>query len=211
MLRVKICGLTRYEDARLACELGADALGFIFYPQSKRFIAPEKAAGIIEGLPPFVTKVGVFVNHPATDVNQLAAQIGLDVVQLHGDESPEYCAQLQVPVIKAFRVKSDNFDVGVLRNYRCSGYLLDSYHPERYGGTGMSFDWRLAKEAREHGHLILSGGLTRDNVAAAIQSVRPDAVDVCSGVEAVPGQKHREKLIAFMRELLNFRQRFEHV
>ena len=198
MLRVKICGITQPEDAQLASRLGADALGFIFYPQSKRYVTPERAARLMAKLPPFVTKVGVFVNHPLEEVNRLVMELGLDIIQLHGEETPDYCEGVQTSVIKAFRVQQDSFGPRMLRHYRCTAYLLDTYHSECYGGTGKAFDWNLARSAREYGPVILSGGLTAETLTQAVETVQPEAVDVCSGVESAPGRKDVNKLRAFL-------------
>jgi phosphoribosylanthranilate isomerase len=198
MIRIKICGITNLEDALLAAELGADALGFIFYPKSPRKVAPEAARDIIRQLPPLVVSVGVFVDEDAAMVRELAAQIGLDWVQLHGRESPEYCRSLGRRVIKGFRIKDEESLPG-LAAYRnvVNAFLLDTYKKGRMGGTGEAFDWHLAREARHYGPIILAGGLTADNVALAIKTAQPQAVDVASGVEATPGKKDPEKLREF--------------
>lgn len=198
MVRIKICGITNLEDALLAAELGADALGFIFYPPSPRKVAPEEARAIIGQLPPFVSTVGVFVDEDAALVNKLAARLGLDWVQLHGQESPEYCRTLERRVIKGFRIK-DNSSLADLAAYRgaAQALLLDTYKKGKTGGTGETFDWRLANEARPYGPIILAGGLTPENVAQAIATARPQAVDVASVVEVAPGKKDPEKLRKF--------------
>jgi phosphoribosylanthranilate isomerase len=198
MARVKICGITNLEDALLAAALGADALGFIFYPKSPRVVAPETARAIIKQLPPFVTTVGVFVDEEAAKVRDLAARVGLDWLQLHGKESPDYCRSLGRRIIKGFRIK-DQSSLADLAAYRdaAQALLLDTYKKGLPGGTGESFDWQLAREARPFGPIILSGGLTPGNVAQAIAIVQPQAVDVASGVEAAPGQKDPAKLRAF--------------
>jgi phosphoribosylanthranilate isomerase len=198
MVRIKICGITNLEDARLAVELGADALGFIFYPNSPRKVAPEAAREIIAQLPPFVAAVGVFVDEQAAAVQGLAARVGLDWVQLHGQESPEYCRSLGRRVIKGFRIKDEN-SLKELAPYRDSvqAFLLDTYKKGQVGGTGESFDWHLAREAKPYGHIILAGGLTPENVAQAIVTAQPDAVDVASGTEAASGKKDPARLKAF--------------
>ena len=197
---MKICRTTTLEDALFAVECGADALGFIFHPPAPTCISPERAAEIVRGLPPFVTPVGVFVDEPVERVAAIAGMVGLTAVQLHGDETPACCSRLPgLGVIKAFRV-SEGFEVGRLAEYRVSAYLLDAYHPDLRGGTGRTFDWDLAAGAGRFGRIILSGGLTPDNVAEAVARVRPFAVDVGSGVEAEPGRKDREKMAAFIRE-----------
>lgn len=189
--------MTNLEDANLACELGADAVGFIFYERSPRFIQPEKAYPIMCSMPPFVAKVGVFVNMPFTDLIRTLDALHIDVVQLHGEESPEYCSRLKRPCLKVFRV-GQNFNVEILQKYRVAGFLLDTFEPARYGGTGKSFDWLIAKQAKKYGRIVLSGGLKPENILEAIQASQPYAVDTCSGVEASPGKKDPEKMEAFL-------------
>ena len=198
MVRIKICGITNLEDALLAAGLGADALGFIFYPKSPRKVAPDMARAIIAQLPPFVTTVGVFVDEDAALVRDLAARVGLDWLQLHGQESPEYCRSLGRRVIKGFRIRDENslLDLAAYRG-AAQALLLDTYKQGQAGGTGETFDWRLAKEARQFGPIILAGGLNPDNVARAIEMAQPQAVDVGSGVETAPGKKDPEKLKRF--------------
>ena len=197
MAKVKICGITNLEDALFAAEAGADALGFVFYAKSPRCIAPDRAREIILRLPPFVTKVGVFVNEELDRVREIMAYCHLDYAQLHGDEPPEQVAALAPRVIKAVRVRLAA-DIERLAQYRAVAYLLDTYHPTKHGGTGEAFDWELAVEAKSHGPIILAGGLTPDNVAAAIERVQPYAVDVSSGVEAAPGIKDYQKVQCFI-------------
>lgn len=199
MTRVKICGITSLDDALTAVEAGADALGFVFYAQSPRHLFPEQAARIISQLPPFVQTVGLFVNEEAATVNEVADLCSLDLVQLHGDESADYCQQMSRRVLKTFRVRSLTC-LDPIRNYRVAGYLLDTFSPSFYGGTGTSFNWEIATEAvKRHQRIILAGGLTPDNVAEAIRQVRPYGVDVSSGVEAKPGKKDQEKVREFIR------------
>jgi phosphoribosylanthranilate isomerase len=198
MVKIKICGITNLEDALLAAELGADALGFIFYAKSPRHVAPETAREIIAQLPPFVTAVGVFVDEAAAVVQELAARVRLDWVQLHGQESPDYCRHLGRKVIKGFRIQ----DAGSLRrlaDYQAAAQalLLDTYKKGQVGGTGEIFDWHLARQAKKYGHIILAGGLTAENVAMAIATAGPAAVDAASGTEAAPGKKDPAKLRAF--------------
>jgi len=202
MVRIKICGITNLEDALLAAELGADALGFIFYPQSPRKVAPETAREIIAQLPPFVASVGVFVDEAAAVVQDLAAQVGLDWVQLHGQESADYCRSLGRRVIKGFRIK-DEKSLMELEPYRdvVQAFLLDTYKKGQVGGTGESFDWHLAREAKKYGQIILAGGLTAENVAQAIATALPAAVDAASGTEAAPGRKDPAKLRAFFNAI----------
>lgn len=202
MVKVKICGLTNYEDAILAAELGADALGFIFYKDSPRYVDFTRAYEICRSLPPFIFKVGVFVDEDISVVNQYIEALRLDRVQLHGNESPEYCRQIKCgQIIKSFRLKESK-DLSKLANYdKVSAFLLDAYHPKKPGGTGQTFDWQLAIEAKKYScPIILSGGLTPENVVAAIRLVRPYAVDVASGVESSPGKKEPLLLKLFIEE-----------
>lgn len=199
MVRVKICRTMNLDDALFAAACGADALGFIFYPKAASYVPPERAAEIVRGLPPFVTPVGVFVDEPFDRVAGVAGVVGLRAVQLHGDESPEYCRRFPgVRVIKAFRI-GERFGVERLADYEVDAFLLDAYDPNLRGGTGRTFNWDIAVEAKRYGNVILSGGLSPDNVADAIARVAPYAVDVGSGVESAPGQKDREKVAAFIR------------
>lgn len=198
MIRVKICGITSLEDAMMAVEAGADALGFVFYDKSPRFINPLAAANIIAKLPPFVLTVGLFVNEELEKINWTADYCGLDLVQLHGDESPDECLEVSRRVVKAFRIK-DIVSIEPMKKYQVSGYLLDAWCPDTYGGTGMTFNWEMAAAAREYGRIILAGGLTPDNVVEAIRQVQPYAVDVSSGVESEPGKKDPEKVREFIR------------
>jgi phosphoribosylanthranilate isomerase len=200
MVRIKICGITNLEDALLAAELGAHALGFIFFAKSPRSVAPEAAREIIRQLAPLVLSVGVFVDEEAAVVRDLAARMGLDWVQLHGQESPEYCRSLGRRVLKGFRIQDEN-SLKELKDYQGSvqAFLLDTYKKGQTGGTGEVFDWQLAKQGKEYGPIVLAGGLTAANVAQAIEVARPQAVDVASGVEAAPGKKDPEKLRAFFK------------
>lgn len=197
-VRVKICGITNVGDALLAAELGAQALGFVFYPQSPRYVTPEQARGIIRQLPPLVGTVGVFVDEEPATVREIASLAGLDWIQLHGKESPEYCRALGRRVIKGFPVKGEEI-FSELGEYQgaVQAFLLDAYKPGTPGGTGETFDWELARRAKTFGPIILAGGLTPENVGQAIRVAQPAAVDVASGVEASPGKKDPEKLKAF--------------
>jgi phosphoribosylanthranilate isomerase len=199
MTRVKICGITEYEDARDAVLLGADAIGLNFYPSSPRYVEAGKAAAIIEKLPPFVTTVGIFVNHPdPQNVEDFALSIGLHAVQLHGNETPDYCSMIQrVKVIKAFRVDS-NFRVDMLRSYGSGTFLLDGCALDQFGGTGKSFNLDQVFGANAFGSIIIAGGLTAENVAHVVSSLHPFAVDVASGVESKPGKKDYEKMRRFI-------------
>jgi phosphoribosylanthranilate isomerase len=198
MVKVKICGITTREDALMAVEAGADALGFVFYPLSPRHISPEDAAGIIRDLPPFAQTVGLFVDQDISVVNETADMCGLDLIQLHGDESPEYCESVRRRVIKAFRVKDISILDSLVR-FRVAGCLLDAWSPAAPGGTGQTFNWGIAAEAVKRGHrIVLAGGLTPDNVAEAVRRVNPCAVDVSSGVESSPGRKDADKIRKFI-------------
>jgi phosphoribosylanthranilate isomerase len=200
-MKVKVCGITNYRDASMALSLGVDALGFNFYARSSRYIAPVAAGRIGERLPPFVTKVAVYVNEAIPEVERWARQAGVDVLQLHGDETPEYCSSIVgLKLIKTLRI-GEGFQPLALDTYPVSAFLLDTRHPGQYGGTGKAFDWELVAAIRTRRPLILAGGLSAENVADAIRAVRPYAVDVCSGVESAPGKKDRGKLVAFMNEV----------
>ena len=202
-LFVKICGITRAEDADLAVELGATALGFIFWPASPRYIAPIDARDIIRGLSARVTTVGVFVDEPVELVREILDVAGLDVAQLHGMESPGYCRQLSPAPIKAVALQKmkhgdalnvDAFDQDVL-------ILLDSHDPARRGGTGRTIDWNAARQIAVARPTILSGGLNAENVGVAIDSVQPYGIDVSSGVESSPGVKDAARLRSFFEAL----------
>ena len=197
-VQVKICGIRSLEEAETAVEAGADALGFNFWASSPRYVSPEAARDIITRLPPFVANIGVFVNEARETIEAIAADLGLAAVQLHGDESPEFCSGLrELKTIKAVRV-SEGFDPRSIKRYPVNIILLDTGRAGSYGGTGKTFDWSLAVECAQLTRIILAGGLTADNVAEAITTVRPTAIDVCSGVEAEPGCKDLVKLRDFM-------------
>lgn len=199
MTKVKICGITNPEDALTAVEAGADALGFVFYKESPRHIFPEEATRIINLLPPFVQAVGLFVNEEPETVNQISRLCRLGLVQLHGDETPEYCASIEARIMKAFRVRSLTC-LDPIADYFLSGCLLDAYSPSFYGGTGTSFNWEIAHEAVQRGHrIVLAGGLTPANVSEAVRQVKPWGVDVSSGVESAPGRKDIKKVREFIR------------
>jgi phosphoribosylanthranilate isomerase len=198
MVSVKICGITSVKDAQAAVQAGADALGFVFYPPSPRYVTPEQATSVIRTLPPFVTTVGLFVDVTVETINAVAAQCGLDRIQLHGHEPPEVCFRVVRPVIKAFRIKNAESLLNLSR-YRVAAYLLDAYVEGALpGGTGASFSWDLAAQAKPSGPLILAGGLTPENVEAAIRRIRPYGVDVSTGVEQAPGVKDHHKIRTFI-------------
>ena len=200
-VRVKICGITNLEDARVAVEAGADALGFIFFGQSPRNVSAAEAKRIIEQLPPFVARVGVFVNESVETILRIAQETGIDTVQLHGDESAELCGKVareNLRVIKAFRIK-DGSSLAALKDYRAAAFLLDSYVPGQLGGTGAKFNWDLAVQAAGLGTpIILAGGLVPENVGDAVSKVGPYGVDVSSGVESAPGKKDHAKVRGFI-------------
>ena len=200
MIKVKICGITNLEDALTAVAAGADALGFVFCPLSPRHVFPEQATEIIRNLPPFVQTVGLFVNEELSTVNKTADLCGLDVIQLHGEETPGYCDSVRRRVIKAFRVK-DITTLDSMIQYRVSGYLLDAWSPAAHGGTGKTFNWDIAAEAVKKEHrIILAGGLTPENVSVCIRLVNPYGVDVSSGVESAPGKKDADQVRRFINQ-----------
>jgi phosphoribosylanthranilate isomerase len=198
MVKVKICGITNVEDALQAASCGADALGFVFYPQSPRVLTPERAKEIVAALPPFVAAVGLFVNEEPARVREVADFCGLDLLQLHGDEPAAGCSFPPYRVIKALRVKNAESLTG-LSAYPVSAVLLDAWVAGAYGGTGHRFNWQMAARAAREGTVILAGGLTPENVREAVRIVRPYGVDVSSGVESAPGRKDHEKVAAFIR------------
>jgi len=199
MTKVKICGITSLDDALMAVDAGADALGFVFFEKSPRCVGPDAAARIIEQLPPLVQVVGLFVNAELDFVNRTADTCGLDIVQLHGEESPAYCRLVRRRVMKAFRVRGME-SLAAMTDYKVAAYLLDAYSPHSYGGTGERFDWDCAVAAKERGAIMLAGGLNPDNVASAVAKVAPYGVDVSSGVESAPGRKDPEKVRRFIQE-----------
>jgi phosphoribosylanthranilate isomerase len=193
-VRIKICGITRYEDAKVAANLGVDAVGFIFYEKSARYIPPAKAAQIIKRLPPFISRVGVFVDQDPANVVEIARTTGIDTIQLHGNERPDYCRKIPFPVIKAFSVTPES-DLSILQEYDVAGFLLDTWHPSLRGGTGMTFDWSVARKACGlHPHVLLAGGLGPSNLLEALDAVGPYGVDINSGVEIKPGVKNPHKM-----------------
>ena len=195
--RVKICGITRLDDARAAVRAGADALGFNFWPGSRRFIAPAAARAIVAALPPFVTAVGVFVDAGREELLAAAALSGVQLLQLHGDEPPGLCAHLPLPVLKALRVTGPEV-LDLMRRYPgVAGFLLDA-PSAGFGGGGRTFDWSLAAAAAAQATVVLAGGLTPANVAEAVRAVRPWGVDVASGVESAPGVKDHQLVSRFV-------------
>ena len=198
MVKIKICGITELDDALHALDCGADALGFVFYERSPRAITRKKAQGIIAALPPFVTVVGLFVNEDPGTVREISDDCGLDVIQYHGDESPETVRLAPRRAIRALRVReSETLDD--IEHYPACGLLLDAWIPGAFGGTGVLCNWEIAADIAQKRPVILAGGLTPENVAEAIKTVRPYGVDVSSGVEERPGHKDRTKVAAFIK------------
>lgn len=198
MTLVKICGITREEDALDAIELGADFLGFNFYPDSPRYLKPDLAYQLLMNLPRNIPKVGVFVNEKISKVIDLAIELELDILQFHGDEKASELNELGRDWFKAFRIRSEE-DLAEIPQYECDSILLDAYSAKAYGGTGHTTNWDVVRKAKKFGKkIILAGGLTPDNVELAIASVNPFMLDVASGVEESPGIKSRDKMAAFI-------------
>ena len=198
MTQIKICGITNVEDASFVAQCGADAIGFIFYPESPRYVAPERVKKIIENIPKEITKVGVFVNHDLVEAKQTIDFCGLDMVQLHGDEPPAYCSQFsRSQVIKALAPRTED-DLENLKAYPVKAVLVDAYDPRHYGGTGEQADWTLAAKVKATYPLILAGGLSMANIRQAIKHASPHAVDINSGTEIAPGQKDHQKVKAII-------------
>jgi len=199
MVRVKICGITNTEDATSVVEAGVHALGFVFYEKSPRFVPLKIAANICAFLPPFISKVGVFVNELEYTIEKAVAECGLDTLQFHGDEPPGFCQKFPPKAIKAFHLRGRD-DLRLMMDYDVDAWLLDARHDDARGGTGKTFDWNLAVEAGRMGRpIILSGGLTAENVSEAVRKVQPFAVDVSSGVEKSPGRKDPARIQAFIQ------------
>ncbi|MFT4692183.1 MAG: phosphoribosylanthranilate isomerase [Limisphaerales bacterium] len=206
-VKVKICGITTLDDAIACVEAGADALGLNFYPQSPRYLTIEKAVGLTKYLPPFVARVGLFVNADEETVRRTIEQAGINTLQFHGEETPEFCARFApMKVIKAFRMQGPEV-IKKLSEYNVDAWLLDSYTAGVHGGTGKVFNWELARLAKDEGKpIILAGGLTPENIAEAIHQTWPYAVDVSSGVEIEKGRKDRD----LVRLLINTTRQVEH-
>jgi phosphoribosylanthranilate isomerase len=204
MVLVKICGITNLEDALVAVDAGADALGFNFYPRSPRYLKPETARGIIDRLPPEILTVGVFVNEELEAVAKTASISGVSALQLHGTESPEYCKSLKGHyLIKAFAT-GDEFKPEAVLDYDVQAIMLDAFDKKAFGGTGKLSDWVIARKAKDiFPRLFLAGGLSAENVTEAIAQVNPYAVDACSMIESAPGQKDHERLRAFIAAVRN--------
>jgi phosphoribosylanthranilate isomerase len=205
MTAIKICGITRAEDALAAARSGANAVGFVFYAPSPRYVTAARAAELMRALPPFVMSVGLFVDAAANEVTQTLAQARVDLLQFHGDESPAYCRQFGVPYLKALRVRAGVDLLQYARDYHdAKALLLDAYVEGTPGGTGATFDWALIPQSLPL-PVVLSGGLTPENVTTAVQAVRPWAVDVSSGVEKSKGIKDAAKIAAFVTGVRNAR------
>ncbi len=198
-MRVKICGITNIEDALLVQQLGADAIGFIFYKKSKRYISPAAAEIISKHLSPFIMKVGVFVNESFEQINSISNQVKLNTVQLHGDEPPEIINKINLPIIKSFRINND-FDFSILKKYKKVFYLLDSFQKDEYGGSGKTFNWNLIPEEYRT-RIILSGGISIDNIEEVTNKIKPAAIDVSSSLEEFPGKKDHQKLKQFFEKV----------
>jgi len=197
-VRVKICGITNLDDAMAAVDFGADALGFVFFKESPRYISCRNAASIIKRLPSFITTVGLFVNEDQEQIENIVAISGIDVIQLHGEEPPERCIFMK-RVIKAVRVETlESLDPLIVYREMVSAFLLDTFTPDLFGGTGKIFNWDIAVEAKQLGRIILAGGLTPDNVSDAVARVKPYGVDVSSGVEIEKGKKDHKKIQLFI-------------
>jgi phosphoribosylanthranilate isomerase len=200
-IKVKICGITNLDDAMIATEAGADAIGFVFHPDSPRYVSPEMVGRIVAQLPALVLTVGVFVNEDMKKVQEIMSRCGLAVAQLHGDEPAAYCEALRRPVLKAIRLRGHQDFLAMAEfqgRARVRGFIVDAVSDGAYGGTGLQVNWQLAAEAAKVGPVVLAGGLTAENVAEAIRSVRPYGVDVSSGVESAPGRKDPVKVRAFI-------------
>lgn len=202
MVRVKICGITNLEDAQASVDAGCDALGFVFYKKSPRYITPKKAQNIIRNLPKKIKKIGVFVNAQEKEIRRIAKLCHLDMLQFHGNESPGFCKRLHnYRIIKAFRIK-DRINLEEILKYRTFAYLFDTFINSKFGGTGKKFNWRLLGQMDDLKHpVFLSGGLTRRNVKEAIKYVHPDWVDASSSVEIRPGKKNCKKVRKFIETI----------
>jgi len=204
-MKIKICGITNIEDALLAEQLGADAIGFIFYKASTRYVSPENAKAIVQKLSAFTLKVGVFVNESSEEINRLAETVKLNLVQLHGDEKPEELSQISLPSIKAFRV-NEFFDFTLLDKYPCTNLLFDTYSTNEFGGTGKTFDWNSIPQSLRKS-AIIAGGVAEDNVEEIFTNINPYAVDVSSSLERSPGKKDHDKMKSFFQKINNLRSK----
>ena len=199
MIPTKICGITNLDDANVAEENGASAIGFIFYEKSPRTISINNAKSISKHLPKTIARVGVFVNHEKDFINEAISEVPLDMIQLHSDETPDFCNQFDVPILKALRIKNEA-SLSVMDQYDVAVFLLDTFSNDQYGGTGEMFDWSVLNRKFKT-PIILSGGLNPENILDAIDAVNPSAVDVNSGVESFPGKKDYNKLKSLFKNL----------
>ena len=199
LMKIKTCGITNLDDALLCESEGADALGFIFYKKSKRYIEPELVKNIVKHLSPFTMKVGVFVNDSVDFINKTASELNLNAVQLHGEESPDIIEKINLPVIKSFRINNE-FDFSILEKYSNNSFLFDTYSDSVYGGTGKIFNWELIpKEIKNK--IILAGGISIDNIEDIFTNVKPAAVDISSSLESEPGRKDKDKVKEFFKKI----------
>ena len=197
-MKIKICGITNYEDAKLACDLGADAIGFIFYKKSKRSVDAEEVKNIISKLPAFILKVGVFVNERIDIVNQIMQDCKLNIAQLHGDENVEYLNEINFPVVKALRI-SNNYDYNILKQYLNFNILLDTFNNNEFGGTGTNFKWdTIPSDIKSK--IILAGGIKEENLEEIFSNILPYAIDVSSSLEEYPGKKNKSKMLSFFEK-----------
>lgn len=196
-VKIKICGITNIDDAAKAVYYGANALGFVFYKKSPRYISPSKARRIVEAMPPFVTPVGVFVDQKERAIREILKFTRISTVQFHGDEDPAFCTRFSdVKIIKAFRVGQD-FDIERVKKYKVDAYLFDTYQEAQFGGTGKTFNWDIIKNVKWIKPVILSGGLKSENIRDALETVKPDSIDISSGVEKMPGIKNHNLIREF--------------
>ncbi|SMN16056.1 Phosphoribosylanthranilate isomerase [uncultured Candidatus Thioglobus sp.] len=199
-MKIKVCGFTQAQNARDAAMLGIDAIGLVFYEKSPRHVDIDQALEIVQALPPFINRVGLFVNADSHFIDEVLCEVPLDTLQFHGDETPEQCAQYAMPFIKALRVNEQTNIIQLAQDYQqASGLLLDAYNPNAFGGTGDQFDWALAKVDTDL-PIILAGGLTPETANQAVSQVSPYALDVSSGVESAKGVKDIEKIKKFIKQ-----------
>jgi phosphoribosylanthranilate isomerase len=202
-MKVKICGITNLDDALICEKEGADAIGFIFYRQSKRYILPKDAAEITVKLSPFTAKVGVFVNEKVSVITEIVEKTNINIVQLHGNENEDYCLQIKLPVIKSFRIR-EGFDFDKITKYNNVNYLLDSFVENNYGGTGSSFNWELIPMNLKN-KIILSGGISEKNIEYIFKNISPSAIDLSSSLESKPGKKDERKIKSFFSKINSLR------
>ena len=204
-MKIKICGITNIEDALLAEQLGADAVGFIFYKQSKRYISPEAAKVISQKLSAFTLKVGVFVNEPEDEINRIAGIAKLNLIQLHGDEKPGMISKLMLPSIKSFRIDED-FSFSILEEYPCTNFLFDTFSQNEFGGTGKVFDWNVIPPSLRK-KSIIAGGVSENNIKDIFTTINPYSVDVSSSLEESPGKKDHNKMKSFFQKINQLRSK----